>query len=68
MAIVVAGIEEGEFRDRASLSLPGHQEELIRPVASTGKPVVVILVGGSAITMADVLFEDVSPRATTSHN
>jgi len=51
VAIVVAGIEEGEFRDRAYLSLPGHQEELIRKVAATGKPVVVVLVGGSAITM-----------------
>jgi beta-glucosidase len=52
VAIVVAGIEEGEFRDRASLSLPGHQEELILAVAATGKPVVVVLVGGSAITMS----------------
>ncbi len=51
IAIIVAGIEEGEFRDRAILSLPGHQEELINAVAATGKPVVVILVGGSAITM-----------------
>jgi beta-glucosidase len=51
VAIIVAGIEEGEFRDRAKLSLPGHQEELIEAVAATGKPVVVILVGGSAITM-----------------
>ena len=51
-AIVVAGIEEGEFRDRSSLSLPGHQEELIRAVAATGKPVIVVLVGGSAITMS----------------
>jgi beta-glucosidase len=51
VAIVVAGIEEGEFRDRASLALPGHQEELIRAVAATGKPTVVVLVGGSAITM-----------------
>jgi beta-glucosidase len=50
-AIVVAGIEEGEFRDRAKLGLPGHQEELIERVAATGKPVVVVLVGGSAITM-----------------
>ena len=33
------------------LSLPGHQEELIGAVAATGKPVVVLLVGGSAITM-----------------
>ena len=52
VAIVMAGIEEGEFRDRASLSLPGHQEELIDRVAATGKPVVVVLVGGSAVSMS----------------
>ncbi len=52
LAIVVAGIEEGEFRDRVSLALPGHQEELIRRIAATGVPVVVVLVGGSAITMS----------------
>ena len=52
VAIIVAGIEEGEFRDRASLALPGAQEELIRAVAATGKPLVVVLVGGSAITMS----------------
>lgn len=51
VAVVVAGIEEGEFRDRAYLSLPGHQEALIQAVAATGKPVVVVLIGGSAITM-----------------
>jgi len=51
MAIVVVGIEEGEFRDRAYLSLPGTQEELIQKIASTGKPTVVVLVGGSAVTM-----------------
>jgi beta-glucosidase len=51
VAIVVAGIEEGEFRDRSSLALPGHQEELIRAVARAGKPTIVVLVGGSAITM-----------------
>jgi beta-glucosidase len=52
VAIVVAGIEEGEFRDRAFLSLPGHQEALIERVAATGTPTVVVLVGGSAITMS----------------
>ena len=51
VAVVVAGIEEGEFRDRSSLGLPGHQQEMIRAVAATGKPTVVVLVGGSAITM-----------------
>jgi beta-glucosidase len=55
VAIVVAGIEEGEFRDRALLGLPGRQEELIRRIAGTGKPVVVMLVGGSAITMSSWL-------------
>ena len=52
IAVIVAGIEEGEFRDRAMLNLPGKQEEMIRQVAATGKPTVVLLVGGSAITMA----------------
>ncbi len=51
-AIVVAGIEEGEFRDRAFLGLPGRQEQLIEEIAATGKPVVVVLIGGSAITMS----------------
>ncbi len=51
--IICAGIEEGEFRDRAYLSLPGHQEDLIKAVAALGKPTVVVLVGGSAITMSN---------------
>ena len=52
VAIVVVGIEEGEFRDRAFLGLPGHQVDLIRAVAVAGPPVVVVLVGGSAVTMS----------------
>ncbi len=55
VAIVTVGIHEGEFQDRAMLSLPGHQEELIKAVAATHKPVVVLLVGGSAITMSNWL-------------
>ena len=51
VAVVVVGIIEGEFQDRAMLSLPGHQEELITAVAAAGKPVLVVLVGGSAVTM-----------------
>jgi beta-glucosidase len=54
--VIVAGIEEGEFRDRARLGLPGRQEFLIRAVAAAiAKPVVVVLVGGSAITMSSWL-------------
>jgi len=52
VAVVVAGLEEGEFRDRASLALPGRQDDLILAVAAAGKPVVVVLVGGSAVTMS----------------
>jgi beta-glucosidase len=49
--VLVAGIHEGEFQDRAFLGLDYHQEELITALAATGKPVTVLLVGGSAITM-----------------
>ena len=51
VAIIVTGITEGEFQDRAMLSLPGHQEEMIHAVAATGKPMIVVLTGGSAIIM-----------------
>ena len=51
LAVVVVGINEGEFNDRAILSLPGKQELLISEIAATGKPVIVLLSGGSAITM-----------------
>ncbi len=51
MIILTAGIEEGEFRDRSSLMLPGRQEELIQSLAAKGKPLVVILFGGSAVRM-----------------
>jgi beta-xylosidase len=36
----------GEFRDRASLDLPGVQEELVRAAIATGTPVVLVLVAG----------------------
>ncbi len=51
VVILTVGIEEGEFRDRAMLSLPGKQEQLIEAVAATGKPLIVLLSGGSAVTM-----------------
>lgn len=50
-AIIVAGIIEGEGQDRSSLDLPGLQEDLIRAVAATGKPTVVVLLAGSPVTM-----------------
>lgn len=50
-AVVVVGIEEGEGLDRASLALPGRQEEMIQKIAATGTPVTVVIIGGSAVTM-----------------
>lgn len=53
VVVIAAGIKEGEFQDRAMLNLPGNQEQLINEMAKTGKPIVVLLVGGSAITMGN---------------
>jgi beta-glucosidase len=53
VVVIAAGIHEGEFQDRAILSLPGHQEEMINAIAATGKPIAVLLVGGSAVTMSN---------------
>ncbi len=47
--IVTAGIHEGEFQDRSSLSLPGNQEKFIHELSKLNKPTTVVLVGGSAI-------------------
>jgi len=56
-AVICAGIVEGEGLDRAFLRLPGRQEELIRAVAAAGVPVVVLITGGSAVTMSAWLDE-----------
>ncbi len=47
--IITAGIHEGEFQDRAMLSLAGNQERFIQEVSNLNKPTAVLLVGGSAI-------------------
>jgi beta-glucosidase len=52
--IVCAGedsIVVGEGRDRADLRLPGRQRELIRALCATGKPVVLVLQIGRALTL-----------------
>ena len=51
VAIVAVGIMEGEGYDRASLDLPGEQAELIKAVADTKTPTIVVLINGSAVTM-----------------
>ena len=51
--IIVVGIEEGEFRDRAKLNLPGLQEQMIQRIIAAKTSVAVLIIGGSAITMND---------------
>ncbi|MEM1557542.1 MAG: glycoside hydrolase family 3 N-terminal domain-containing protein [Thermoproteota archaeon] len=50
VAIVFAEIMEGEGKDRAMLDLPRPQELLIEKVVKTGKPTIVVLMTGSAVT------------------
>jgi beta-glucosidase len=41
----------GEARDRAVLDLPGVQEELVRAIHATGKPIVLVLLTGRPVTL-----------------
>ncbi|MGB5732304.1 MAG: glycoside hydrolase family 3 N-terminal domain-containing protein, partial [Acidimicrobiia bacterium] len=40
----------GEFRDRTNINLPGVQEQLLKAVAATGTPVVLVLVSGRPLS------------------
>jgi beta-glucosidase len=59
LAIVVVGDKagltysssSGESRDRAELGLPGVQEQLVRAIAATGTPTVVVLMNGRPLTI-----------------
>ncbi len=48
MPVKVDGFNGG---DRTHLNLPATQEDLLRAVAATGKPVVVVLLNGSALSV-----------------
>jgi beta-glucosidase len=52
VALVFVGLNsslEGEGHDRSDISLPETQENLVKAMIATGKPVVVILTSGSAL-------------------
>ncbi|NKQ53952.1 beta-glucosidase [Amycolatopsis sp. K13G38] len=54
VAVVVVGTNaqvESEGFDRTSLSLPGRQDELVRAVAATGTPTVVVVNSGSPVLL-----------------
>ncbi len=55
VSIVVLGERQnmsGEDASRASLDLPGRQEQLLEAVASVGKPVVLVLLSGRPLVIS----------------
>jgi beta-glucosidase len=56
--VFVAGEEailSGEAHSRSQTHLPGAQEALIKELAKTGKPIVLILMAGRPITLTNIL-------------
>lgn len=44
--------QSGEARSRAELGLPGAQDELLRELLKTGKPVIIILMNGRPLVLS----------------
>jgi beta-glucosidase len=61
VAVVVVGERSGltddctcgEARDRADIGLPGRQSELVKAITATGTPVVLVLVAGRPLAIAE---------------
>jgi beta-glucosidase len=54
VALVFVGLNgslEGEGHDRSAIELPDPQENLMKAMIATGKPVVVVLTSGSAVAV-----------------
>ena len=54
VAIVYVGLngsQEGEGHDRSAIELPETEENLVKAMIATGKPVVVVLTSGSALAV-----------------
>lgn len=57
--VIIAAMGEnvmlcGENRDRQGLNLPGRQEEYVKALIETGKPVVLVLFGGRAQVISGI--------------
>ena len=52
---LLKGYGSGEGNDSATLRLPGAQTELVRRVAATGTPTVVVLVTGRIFALTDIV-------------
>ncbi|RXS95723.1 beta-glucosidase [Silvibacterium dinghuense] len=51
MALGESGAMSGEAGSRAYLDLPGNQEQLLKAVAATGKPVVLLVFSGRPLVL-----------------
>jgi beta-glucosidase len=51
MALGESGAMSGEGGSRADLNLPGHQEKLLESVASTGRPIVLLVFSGRPLVL-----------------
>ncbi|KAA3630385.1 MAG: glycosyl hydrolase [Bacteroidetes bacterium] len=50
-------ILSGEAHSRANIDLPGKQEKLIKKLAATGKPIVLVIMAGRPITITNIIDE-----------
>ncbi|HVN27755.1 MAG TPA: glycoside hydrolase family 3 N-terminal domain-containing protein [Candidatus Binataceae bacterium] len=49
------GSSSGEFNDRATLKLPGIQEDLVAAVAAIGTPMVLVVLDGRPLALTDAI-------------
>jgi beta-glucosidase len=57
-ALIFVGEEailSGEAHSRANIDLPGHQEQLIRAIAETGTPIVLVIMAGRPLTIEPIV-------------
>lgn len=59
-------ILSGEAHSRASIDLPGAQEDLIKELAKTNKPIVLVIMAGRPITITNII-DDVDTVLMTWH-
>jgi beta-glucosidase len=48
-------ILSGEAHSRADIGLPGNQDELVRALRATGKPLIAVIQAGRPLTLANIL-------------
>ncbi len=56
--VFVAGEEailSGEAHSRAVINLPGAQEDLIKTLSKTGKPIILVIMAGRPITITNII-------------